>query len=69
MSEQTTLDSIRTDDHTQLEDAVPDPAKGLDNIDNQVAFRINEMGRAGDDVLWCGHASLSPLRLRPKKVE
>eukprot|EP00730_Choanoeca_flexa_P010250 TRINITY_DN17282_c0_g1_i2.p1 TRINITY_DN17282_c0_g1~~TRINITY_DN17282_c0_g1_i2.p1 ORF type:complete len:292 (+),score=47.38 TRINITY_DN17282_c0_g1_i2:20-895(+) len=65
-SRTTTIDSIRTDDHTQLTVAIPSPKLTINDVDNQVAFKAVELGQKGDSVLWSGHAAIRPINLNKK---
>ena len=51
---QTVVDEIRTDDHDVLPIATYDPQLPDGHIDNKVAIKVEEVGKVGDTVLWCG---------------
>jgi hypothetical protein len=59
-SENSTVWSIRTDDHTQLTTADPDPSIPVGNVDRMFAISVTEVGKKGDAVIWRGRSNVLP---------
>eukprot|EP00056_Hartaetosiga_gracilis_P001639 m.46447 g.46447 ORF g.46447 m.46447 type:complete len:296 (-) comp10719_c0_seq16:2489-3376(-) len=53
-SKQTIVEEIRLDNHDTVSIAEYNDTLGDDHIDNKVAIKLNEVGKVGDAVMWCG---------------
>lgn len=73
LSKKSTIHSIRTDSHDQLECA--DPPESLPRglgfrvpgcVDRQFAIEVEQVGKRGDAVVWCGRA---PSEMAPNPAD
>jgi len=56
-SKQTNVSEIRTDDHDLLDIAKFNPDYDVNHINNHVSIQVEEVGKAGDSLMWIGRHS------------
>merc|ERR1719272_2086230 len=53
-SDPTVIKKLQTDDHEELTRGMPDLTASPGHVDRQFAVAVDDAGKKGDLVMWCG---------------